>query len=73
MSLDYGATVEDKNNKLLGTIDHIVMDTWSGEQRKFLVRRDAPLKDIFFAPDHVASATGNKVKLSVSVEELENE
>ena len=73
MNVEYGAVVEDKNNKVLGTIDYIVLDTWTGEQRKFLVRRDAPQTDIFFSPTHIAETTKEKVKLNLSLDELEQE
>ena len=71
MRLKYGITVADKNGKVIGNIDHIVMDSWSGEQRKFVVRREAPLNNIFFSPENVAGATGEKVTLNLALEELE--
>ncbi|HEY33373.1 MAG TPA: hypothetical protein G4O10_09770 [Dehalococcoidia bacterium] len=73
MQIEYGALVEDKDNKVLGKVDYIVRDTWSGEQRKFMVRRDAPQTDIFFTPEHIAETTEEKVKLNISLEELEGE
>jgi len=73
MQIEYGVLVEDKNNKVLGTVDYIVRDTWSGEQRKFMVHRDAPQNDIFFTPEHIAQTTEEKVKLNLSLDELERE
>jgi hypothetical protein len=73
MKLEYGALVEDKNNKALGNIDRIVLDTWSGEQRKYVVRRGAPQTDIFFSPEHVDKVTKGKVKLNLTIDELEQE
>lgn len=70
MELEYGELVEDKNNKVLGKIDYIVMDAWSGEQRKYLIRRDEPNTDVFFSPDQVAETTKDKVKLNVALEDL---
>ncbi|MBN1211576.1 MAG: hypothetical protein JXA92_03285 [candidate division Zixibacteria bacterium] len=72
MKLEYGVVVEDKNNNLLGKIDHIVMDTWTGRQRKYVIRRDAPRTDIFFSPEHVEDNTKEKVKLRITIDELEN-
>ena len=72
MDVEYGMLVVDKNDKALGTVDYIIMDSWSGEPRKFMVRREAPENDIFFSPEHVAGATKEKIKLKVSVEELEH-
>jgi hypothetical protein len=73
MQVEYGALVEDKDNKVLGTVDYIVRDTWSGEQRKFMVHRHAPQTDISFTPQHIAQTTEEKVKLNVSLDELERE
>jgi len=73
MDLAYGAPVMDKNNEVVGNIDHIVLDAWTGEQRKFVVRREAPQADIFFSPEHVAEATQEKVTLNLSLEELEED
>ena len=69
MEIDYGALVADKNNETLGTVDHIIMDGWSGEPRKFMVRREAGA--VFFTPEHIAEVTKEKVKLNLSAEELE--
>jgi len=71
MQIEFGALVEDKDNKVLGTVDYIVRDTWSGEQRKFMVRRKSPQTDIFFRPEHIAETTEEKVKLNLSLDELE--
>ena len=71
MDIEYGMLVVDKNGKSLGKIDHIVLDSWSGEPRKFVVRLDDEVSAVYFSPGHVAQATKEKVKLNLSVEELE--
>jgi sporulation protein YlmC with PRC-barrel domain len=68
MEIEFGAEVIDQKGEVLGTIDHIVRDTWSGETKKFVVRRED--QDLFLSPDDVAEATNNKVKLKASLEEL---
>ena len=73
MELEYGAKVIDKNGEVLGRVDHIARDTWSGEIRKLLVRRKAPAQDLFFSPEDVAEATKDKIKLRVTSEELVRE
>lgn len=70
MEIEYGVLVVDKNDEALGKVSRIIMDAWSGEPRKFVVRR-APETAIFFSPGHIAEATKEKVKLNVSVGELE--
>ena len=71
MDIEYGMLVLDKNDKALGTVDYIVMDSWSGEPRKFMVRTEATASAVYFSPEQVAEATKEKLKLNVSVEELE--
>ena len=71
MDIEYGTLVLDKNNKPLGNVDHIIMDSWSGEPRKFVVRLENGVSAIFFSPQQVAEATKERVKLNVSDEELE--
>jgi hypothetical protein len=71
MEIEYGMSVTDKNNKPLGKIDHIVMDSWSGEPRKFIVRLGDDVSAIYFTPDNVAEVTGKGVKLRLAVEDIE--
>ena len=71
MKLEYKAEVLDRNGKSLGTVDHYVRDAWSGEISKFVVRREAPQSDLFLSPADVANSDKEKVKLNVSLEELE--
>lgn len=71
MDIEYGMLVVDKNGKSLGTVDHIVMDSWSGEPRKFVVRLDDEVSAVYFSPKQVAEVTKEKVKLNITVEEME--
>ena len=71
MDIECGMIVVDKNNRSLGTVDHIVMDSWSGEPRKFVVRLDDNISAVYFAPQQVAEATKGKVKLNLAFEEME--
>ncbi len=71
MDIEYGAVVTDKNGKKLGKVDYIIMDSWSGEPRKFMVRRREEDDAAFFTPAQVAKVTKNKVTLNISAEEIE--
>jgi hypothetical protein len=71
MEIEYGTLVVDKDNKTIGTVDYVIMDSWSGEPRKFMVRRETEDDVVFFTPEQVAEATKEKVKLNLSAEELE--
>ncbi len=70
MEIEFGSQVLDKNDKLLGTVDHIVRDTWSGEISKFMVRREAPEKDLFISIKDAVDISKDKIKLGLSLEEL---
>ena len=48
MQIEYGAEVVDKSGKVLGTINYIIRDTWTGEIRKFMIRKKLPDKDQLF-------------------------
>ena len=71
MEIEYGTPVVDKNNKTLGTVDYLVMDSWSGEPRKFMVSLDDEAGAVFFTPEQVAEATREQVKLKLAAEEME--
>ncbi len=71
MEIEFKAEVADRNGKVLGTVDHIVRDTWSGDIRKFVVRRKDSDKDLFLSPDDVAKTSKNQINLNVSLEELD--
>ena len=70
MEIQYGAEVIDKSGKVLGTVDHLVRNTWSGELSKFMVCRKAPESDLFFSTKDVLEATKSKVKVNVSFDQL---
>ena len=70
MEIQYGAEVIDRNGKVLGTVDHLMRNTWTGEISKFMIRRKAPDSDLFFSTKYVLEATNTKVKLNISFHEL---
>ena len=73
MEIEFGMPVIDKNDKVLGTIGKIFMDTWTGKPRKYMVRQEVEGPDalLFFSPAQVGEVTGGKVKLNLPIEELE--
>jgi len=70
MDIEYGAEVIDKNGKVLGTVDHLVRNAWTGEISKFIVRRKPPESDLFFSPQETLEATKSKIKVKSSFNEL---
>jgi len=69
--INHGMQAIDVNNKPLGSIDHIITDSWSGEPRKFVIRMEDDVSALYFAPDNVAEISGEQVKLNIAVEEME--
>jgi sporulation protein YlmC with PRC-barrel domain len=69
MQIEYGTEVIDKNDKVLGTVDHLIRDSWTGEIRKFMVRQKAPDKDLLFSPQDVLEVTKSKIKVNISFNE----
>jgi sporulation protein YlmC with PRC-barrel domain len=47
MEVEYGSEVIDSNGKSLGTVNYVMRNTWTGEISKFIVRREAPERDLF--------------------------
>ena len=70
MEVEYGAKIIDRNGKVLGTVDHLIHNTWTGEITKFAIHRKAPEEDLFFSIKDVVEATKTKVKLKISFHEL---
>lgn len=73
MRIRYGVEVFDKNDKPIGTVDHLMRNTWTGEISKFVVNREPPDKDLFLSPEDVIEATESKVQVNINVNELETE
>ena len=61
-----GAEVKDANGRLLGKIDYVVRDTWSGDIRKYIIYRNPPDEDLSFSPDDVSEVSESFVKLSIT-------
>lgn len=70
MEIKYGAEVIDKNGKVLGTVDHLMYNTLTGEISKFVVNRKSPQRDLFFSPRDVLEAGNSKIRVNVSAQEL---
>ena len=70
MEIEYASKVIDRKGKVLGNVDHLVRNSWSGEITKFLVRRDAPDEDLFLSPEDVSEANKSEVKLNITLDEL---
>ena len=72
MGVEYGAEVVDKNGRLLGKVDYIVSDAWTGESSGFKVSLAKSKTDLLISTEHVVEATPARVRLGVTLEELES-
>ena len=70
MEIEYGAKVKDKNGKVLGTVNRVIIDSWTGEISKFQVTTDPTEVGFFVSPQNVAKATPKEIKLNIAVEEI---
>ena len=70
MQIEYGARVKDKNGKVLGKVNNIIRDSWTGEISKFQVTTDPTEAGYFIPPDKIDKATPKEIKLKVAIEEL---
>jgi hypothetical protein len=71
-TIPYDTPVFDKNDKAIGKISRIILDTWSGEPRKFVIRLTDNISALYFKPQHIAEATEKKVKLNIALEDMES-
>jgi len=70
MAIEYGAKVIDANGEVLGTVDHLIHNTLTGEIKKFVVRRKAPEPDLFVSSQSVRNSSESEIELDVSLGEL---
>ncbi len=70
MEIEYGAEVKDKNGKVLGTVNKVMRDSWTGEITKFQVSTELSGADFFISPEDVAEASPSEVKLKIAFEEI---
>ena len=70
MNIEYGIEVRDKDGRVLGMVNHVVRDTWTGGIKKFMVRREAPNPDLLLSPDDVLDEIESKITLKVTSDDL---
>lgn len=70
MEIEYGAEVVDRDGELLGKVDYVMRNAWTGEISKFVVRRERRDHDLFISPGDAKDATSSRIVLTVSSEDL---
>jgi sporulation protein YlmC with PRC-barrel domain len=70
MKIEVGTEVLDSNGVILGVVNNVIRNSWTGEISKFMVRTEEPEEAHLFSPEQVLEVTDSKIKLSISLEEL---
>lgn len=75
MDAEFGMSVVDRDNQAVGKIGKIFMDSWTGKPRKYMVQREVAGPDELYmvTPEQISEVSGGRVKLSLSLAELEAE
>ena len=71
MDIKYGIEVIDTDGTVLGTVDRVIRNSWSGEVSKFVVRGCSPAGDLILSPQDVIEVTESNLKLNVPSDKLE--
>ncbi|MFC2017210.1 hypothetical protein ACFLUD_02210 [Chloroflexota bacterium] len=69
IEIEYGAEVRDKTSKVVGTVNRVLRDTWTGEIRKFTVSTELTDTELFYSPEDVFEATPSEIKLKIAFDE----
>ena len=72
MDIEVDMKVVDKTGKALGAVEQVILDTWSGEPRKYVVAVPDDAVALFFKPDQVDKVEKGKVTLSVAAADIES-
>ena len=72
MNIKYGTKVVDKNGELLGSVNIVVRNSWTGEISKFMILREPSNRNLFVSPECVLETTDSEISLGVSLHELDN-
>lgn len=65
MDIKVGATVKAKDGTPLGTVDHVMRNTVTGEISKFVVNRKPPESDLFFTPENILQVENNSIAVDI--------
>lgn len=69
MEIKYGAPVKDANGKVLGSVNRVIKNSWSGDISRFVISRIDSTQDLFLSPEDVLEATDIEVKLRITLDE----
>ncbi len=65
-NVQFGATVLDKNDQVIGTVDYPVSNSLTGKVEKFKVNTGSAKDALFFSVEEVDTVTPDRVKLKIA-------
>jgi hypothetical protein len=68
MEIKYGTPVKDVRGNMLGPVNRVIKDSWSGDIRRFAVARNDSVQDLFISPEDVMEATDTEIKLRINID-----
>jgi hypothetical protein len=69
MDIEYGTLVVDGDDKVLGTVDYVIRNSWTGEVSKFRVNQNQSGSEFMCSPENVVEKTETKIKVDVASHE----
>jgi len=66
MDAELGSVVVDKEGELLGTVDYVIRNSWTGEISKYIIYRKSPEVDISFAPEDILEIKDSETKVNLT-------
>ena len=65
MKTELGSVVIDKEGEILGTVDYVIRNSWTGEISKYIIYRNPPETDISFTPKEILEVTNNETIINI--------
>jgi hypothetical protein len=65
MNAELGSLVVDREGEILGTVDYVIRNSWTGEISKYIIYRKPPETDIAFTPEDILESNENETKVGI--------
>ena len=65
MKTELGSVVIDKEGEILGTVDYVIRNSWTGEISKYIIYRNPPETDISFRPNEILEVNSNETIVNI--------
>lgn len=65
MNAELGSLVVDKEGEILGTVDYVIRNSWTGAISKYIIYRRPPETDIAFTPEDILETNEDETKVNI--------